>query len=390
MSSANAMNSTDNTQQMLAQVLYQIGILQRQVNDLQTTVSESVAQMSQVQEQITALTRKQAMTAPIVLPELPSRIERVKGYEPIDLQDRVIVAPVKPDGNSKKSVKPQDIKSFLTSVCGYTERITESLYAGMIEKAGSFGVELLHAKYAPIGGIKECDKEQRLTVEENLSRFMEQAYGVPMRNCERNWVAKGAFAIKWTYLSKKSATAQKNASAAASANAVRTSTSSVAAPSSTMPITSAPRIMQPQSSMMSMASDDPSGSIVAHGSTDIQRVSSSSSSLFDHPRASASGESSSDDDVEGEASVSFGAAPQQPSQQPPQQSPQQQQQPVFMQDSRHASFTANATSRMLPASRAFTPGGITEAQSLAERPIRRENRRKRSLPSDDAQQQHGR
>ncbi|KAI8136975.1 hypothetical protein BJV82DRAFT_637312 [Fennellomyces sp. T-0311] len=273
MNPANTMNFTDNTQQMLAQVLYQIGILQRQVNDLQTTVSESVKQMSQVQEQITALTRQQAMTASIVLLQLPSEIERVKGYELVDLKGCVIAAPVKPHGNTKKSIKPQDIKSFLTGVYGYTERITESLYAAMVEKAGSFGAVALHAKYAAIGGIKECDKVQRLTVEENLSSFMEQAYGVPMRNCESNWVAKGAFTIKWGSLSKKSA--------AASANSVRANTSSVAAPSSTMSIASTPRIMKRQSSMMSMASDD----------TGIQRISSSSSSLFDHPRASATGDS---------------------------------------------------------------------------------------------------
>ncbi|KAI8136418.1 hypothetical protein BJV82DRAFT_584561 [Fennellomyces sp. T-0311] len=143
------------------------------------------------------------MTASIVLPQLPSEIERVKGYELVDLKGRVIAAPVKPHSNTKKSIKPQDIKSFLTGVCGYTEQITRSLYAAMVEKAGSFEAVVLHAKYAAIGGIKECDKVQRLTVEENLSSFMKQAYGVPMHNCESNWVAKGAFTIKWGSLSKK-------------------------------------------------------------------------------------------------------------------------------------------------------------------------------------------
>ncbi|KAI8136514.1 hypothetical protein BJV82DRAFT_584477 [Fennellomyces sp. T-0311] len=341
--------------------------------------------MNQVQEQIIALTRQQVMTASIVLPQLPSGIERVKGYELVDLKGRVIAAPVKPHGNTKKSIKPQDIKSFLTGVCGNTKRITESLYTVTVEKVGSFGAGALYAKYASIGGIKECDKVRKLTVEENLSSFMEQAYGVPMRNCESNWVAKGALTIKWISLSKKSA--------AAGANAVRANTSSVAAPSSTMSIASTPRIIDRQSSMMSMASDNPSGSIVAHGSTGIQRASSSSSSLFDHPRASASGDSS-DDDEEVEASVSFGAASRQPAQQPPQQPlkqlQRQRQQPIFIQDSWHASFMANAASHMLPAFRAFTPGTITEAQSLAEQSIRRENRRKRLLPSDHAQQRHSR
>ncbi|KAI8136979.1 hypothetical protein BJV82DRAFT_584094 [Fennellomyces sp. T-0311] len=156
-------------QRILSQVSNQLVTLQQQVSDLQAIVSASAQQMVVLQEQIADLTRQQALTSSVVLLELPSAIELMRGYQQVSLGEEVVLAPLKPNSSAKKMVQPQDIKNFFATKCSPAVRANkDSVYLTMIHKVGVLGVELLHAKYSPIGGITEVDHFQRVMVENNL------------------------------------------------------------------------------------------------------------------------------------------------------------------------------------------------------------------------------